>query len=891
MRRTKAAAAAATTTLLLALASCLASLSAPVSASVPSSSSDHHEPRSQITFHPPSDGVEAQALQRVNVTLGVMSRCPDALACEAVFDKVLDRVNAKTRLTMSYIGTPDTRKQHHKYGVECKHGDGECAGNIQQLCVQDALNPQRAGDEYDLSPSAAQKLWWNFIQCQNFAGLGTVGDESQAQRCLKILNGPGWDKDGIASCAHGSKGRKLLRNSVVSSRDRNISLSCTILIEGKTRCIRDGGSWKNCDMGHEVSDFVAEIERAWLRKNQKVLHLQDDQHHSAAASSATTRQASHSLHHDNTLSKRQAAPSSTGPDGTGFLGSTTPPSVFTLIIAIALFVLVVCFVLLRIIVRNRRLRRLGLLPDGPFDRILGPTREIEDTLVPPKLLEARIAHDFRPTPHDSDTKTKGWDAVMPISAALPPTLYSDLFPGDPKQVFAEKEANANGISQQDAANNDFSYPPPSSPPPGRQRRMHVPSFLRRSEHASGEDTGASNVAAGDAQGDGGEGIRPGAEESCPASVNVTVLIAMPSPRTVFPTAQSLRRNPLVASRPSLTGPNIKSTAVVSQKLEEVDENENGDESRPSLRRTASIKSFRTAASNKSLGDARREAFFNNMAKEQEQVEDLPPQHDSNHHAGFDDDEEEELPELVFGTASVPIFSRGGLVASSAAAPTLRQPFVGAAEAFQPVRGELMELVRAAHDARKRKERLEEAAKTEKDGNNDDGQTTLDERSANQAPGVANVTNAAATGGEAGSTVDHHRLSASETIDSEAGAAVGGAGISAINATRQEGLGDVVSRMMMPSPTAPQHQSHGWSSIDEPRPSVGMSSIVSRDDATGGGNSSRGETPTAVANTSSLTLDPLLGDNARPYTVTGSAQAGAEPGARSTIRAAGGGSSS
>jgi hypothetical protein len=41
---------------------------------------------------------------RVPVTLGVMSRCPDALLCEAVFDQVLHSVGGITDLNLTYVG-------------------------------------------------------------------------------------------------------------------------------------------------------------------------------------------------------------------------------------------------------------------------------------------------------------------------------------------------------------------------------------------------------------------------------------------------------------------------------------------------------------------------------------------------------------------------------------------------------------------------------------------------------------------------------------------------------------------------------------------------------------------------------------------------------------------
>lgn len=268
-------------------------------------------PTAQHPLAIPNDDQDLLAYQRVNVTLGVMAKCPDALACEAVFDKVLDRVNSKVRLTMSYIGTVDKHKHQHKYGVECKHGDQECAANIQQLCVQHALDPQRAGDDYDLSPSAAQKKWWNFIQCQNYAGLSKIGDEDQARKCLNLVGGPRWEQDGIAACVHSSQGRKLLKRSVTASHNSNISLSCTIQIEGTNRCIRDGSAWKNCQAGHEVGDFVSQIEKEWSRKNGESLQP------------ASVRPSA-------TLRKRQSSPSPSAPDGNGILGSgsRTPPSVF-----------------------------------------------------------------------------------------------------------------------------------------------------------------------------------------------------------------------------------------------------------------------------------------------------------------------------------------------------------------------------------------------------------------------------------------------------------------------------------------------------------------------------------------------------------------------------------
>lgn len=42
---------------------------------------------------------------RVPVTLGVMSRCPDALLCETLFDNVIPRVAEKINLSLAYVAT------------------------------------------------------------------------------------------------------------------------------------------------------------------------------------------------------------------------------------------------------------------------------------------------------------------------------------------------------------------------------------------------------------------------------------------------------------------------------------------------------------------------------------------------------------------------------------------------------------------------------------------------------------------------------------------------------------------------------------------------------------------------------------------------------------------
>jgi hypothetical protein len=57
----------------------------------------------------------------------------------------------------------------------CKHGPTECAGNVQQLCVQMYSKPFQ---RYD---------WlYKFVLCSNRAGLDAIGTFTTAATCLKV---------------------------------------------------------------------------------------------------------------------------------------------------------------------------------------------------------------------------------------------------------------------------------------------------------------------------------------------------------------------------------------------------------------------------------------------------------------------------------------------------------------------------------------------------------------------------------------------------------------------------------------------------------------------------------------------------------------------------------
>lgn len=169
----------------------------------------------------PFDVQVAAPIKRVDVTIGVMSRCPDALFFENAFARTLERVNQKIDLSLEYIAT---RNHSAPFQATCKHGKEECRGNIHQLCIMDALKPSKAGKRYDLGPSAAQRLWWDFVQCENYeGGLKRIGEESLARQCIDAIGGmPQWEADGIKECVEGPKGQELLKASIQEVKRRDI---------------------------------------------------------------------------------------------------------------------------------------------------------------------------------------------------------------------------------------------------------------------------------------------------------------------------------------------------------------------------------------------------------------------------------------------------------------------------------------------------------------------------------------------------------------------------------------------------------------------------------------------------------------------------------------------
>ena len=99
------------------------------------------------------------------------------------------------------------------FGVWCMHGAEECAGNVQQLCV----------NKY-----APFSNWWEFVRCQNYEGREAIGTPEIALKCAQTA---GIDREtgGAGVCAgldgsgKGSEGVTLLRESAILGHELGIT--------------------------------------------------------------------------------------------------------------------------------------------------------------------------------------------------------------------------------------------------------------------------------------------------------------------------------------------------------------------------------------------------------------------------------------------------------------------------------------------------------------------------------------------------------------------------------------------------------------------------------------------------------------------------------------------
>jgi hypothetical protein len=178
---------------------------------------------------------------KVPVDVHIMSKCPDARDClKKLVLPAMANVSDKVDFRLSMIGSLTADD-----GVECKHGQTECLGDIVMLC---------AASEYpDL------KLYLGFTNCLT-NDYSEIPARSLIEDCALEH---GLDFGVLNDCMskeNGAYGMGLLRDSVQHSSDVGVTTSCTVRLDNKVRCVTDGGKFKDCEGGEKPEDLIRDIE-------------------------------------------------------------------------------------------------------------------------------------------------------------------------------------------------------------------------------------------------------------------------------------------------------------------------------------------------------------------------------------------------------------------------------------------------------------------------------------------------------------------------------------------------------------------------------------------------------------------------------------------------------
>ena len=149
----------------------------------------------------------------------------------------------------SYANQPNSIDKNSDE-VSCMHGPPECLGNVILLCAA------------HLYPDP--KLNLGFANCM-VSDYTEIPERNLVEDCA-LEHGLDFEK--INECiSDEGEGVGLLRDSVERSQNASVTKSCTVRLDGKVRCIRDGGLWKDCEDGSSVEDLVNDVKDLYNKMN------------------------------------------------------------------------------------------------------------------------------------------------------------------------------------------------------------------------------------------------------------------------------------------------------------------------------------------------------------------------------------------------------------------------------------------------------------------------------------------------------------------------------------------------------------------------------------------------------------------------------------------------
>ncbi|MCJ1358168.1 MAG: hypothetical protein MMC33_008166 [Icmadophila ericetorum] len=202
----------------------------------------------------------SKTVKKVQLEAHMMSKCPDARDClRDLVVPAMEKIADKVDFRMSYIGDVDPDDS-----ITCKHGPTECLGNILSLCTAD-LYPTTSDNTNNT------KISLGFTTCM-ITSYPKIPDRSLIENCA-LEHGVDFDK--LNGCvSEEGKGLDLLKKSVLRSKQAGVTRSCTVRLDGKKRCLRDNGEWRDCESirgkaeGSRVEQLVADVDMLFERVNR-----------------------------------------------------------------------------------------------------------------------------------------------------------------------------------------------------------------------------------------------------------------------------------------------------------------------------------------------------------------------------------------------------------------------------------------------------------------------------------------------------------------------------------------------------------------------------------------------------------------------------------------------
>ncbi|KAF9889569.1 hypothetical protein FE257_007279 [Aspergillus nanangensis] len=198
--------------------------------------------------------------RRVPLEAHIMSKCPDARDClQKLVVPAMEQVNDMVDFDMSFIANVHNRSS----GIDCKHGPGECVGDVLILCAQSLpFHPDEDPDSTIRMPTIRSL---GFANCL-IGSYERIPDRTLVEDCaLKH----GIDFEALNECASRQEddpdrpdlsGPALLRKSALYNEQLGVKTSCTLRLDEEVWCVRDGGVWKDCAKGGEGSKVEALVD-------------------------------------------------------------------------------------------------------------------------------------------------------------------------------------------------------------------------------------------------------------------------------------------------------------------------------------------------------------------------------------------------------------------------------------------------------------------------------------------------------------------------------------------------------------------------------------------------------------------------------------------------------